>query len=345
MSRHKVARQRCLNVRVFCRGCVFRSNRPSHEGWTFIIILLLCFGVLTEYILHPILYPRPIHLAVFNSGVSLDREALRQIEAKAVAEYHIPSFTLVENAGRGVSDTLLHLGVKGNVLVLAGGGTKAAQGMAAARHLFTKLYDDDGVHVDVILCEPEDALSTEAKEHLRALTAVLADYQAYLARDPSLTERDKLVISTMSATPSVEDYNRLKTKLAAAEWIVDALLGPGSVGPLQQPLEKIIKLANSAGATNTNLNDDGLLYRRLSVDVPSGFDCETGKPVAGSFHSDHTVTFHALRPGFMKYQALMANRPRAANLLGRVHVVDLGFPWWFGAPSNQLTPRIPPSTS
>jgi hydroxyethylthiazole kinase-like uncharacterized protein yjeF len=57
----------------------------------------------------------------------------------------------------------------------------------------------------------------------------------------------------------------------------------------------------------------------LAVDVPSGLDCDTGKPVGATcVRATRTVTFVAEKIGF--------DRPEAQEYLGRVTVADIGCP-------------------
>jgi NAD(P)H-hydrate epimerase len=97
-------------------------------------------------------------------------------------------------------------------------------------------------------------------------------------------------------------------ELAGAEWVVDAILGTGAAGAPRRPADMAIRLMNAANA------------KRLAVDLPSGLDCETGEAAEPTFCADHTCTFVAPKVGFGK--------AAAARVLGQVHVVDIGVPWY-----------------
>jgi hypothetical protein len=58
----------------------------------------------------------------------------------------------------------------------------------------------------------------------------------------------------------------------------------------------------------------------LAVDVPSGIDCDTGRPIGGgpAIKADKTVTFVGLKSGFEGLDA--------QKYLGEVAVVDIGAP-------------------
>jgi NAD(P)H-hydrate epimerase len=91
-----------------------------------------------------------------------------------------------------------------------------------------------------------------------------------------------------------------------AIWCVDALFGTGLTGPIREPYEHMVAAINGGSA------------RILAVDIPSGLDCDTGKPLGPCVRADHTVTFVAPKAGF-------AN-PESREWTGEVHVVGIGAP-------------------
>lgn len=86
--------------------------------------------------------------------------------------------------------------------------------------------------------------------------------------------------------------------------IIDAILGTGFSGALREDVAAVIALVNASGA------------KVLSVDVPSGLDCNAGIAATNAVRADATVTFVALKAGF-------AN-PQAAAFLGQVTVCGIG---------------------
>lgn len=89
-------------------------------------------------------------------------------------------------------------------------------------------------------------------------------------------------------------------------WIVDALFGTGLTGPLRSPYDGLVNAINSSKATV------------FAVDIPSGLDCDTGKPLGATVRANHTVTFVAPKMGFAA--------PEAREWVGMVHVVGIGAP-------------------
>lgn len=89
-------------------------------------------------------------------------------------------------------------------------------------------------------------------------------------------------------------------------WIVDALFGTGLTGPLRAPYDAIVNAINDSKA------------KVLAVDIPSGLDCDAGKPLGATVRASHTVTFVAPKAGFAA--------PEAREWIGTVHVVGIGAP-------------------
>ena len=54
----------------------------------------------------------------------------------------------------------------------------------------------------------------------------------------------------------------------------------------------------------------------LAVDIPSGLDCDTGEPLGAAVRADYTVTFVAVKKGFVS--------AGAAGYTGRVFVASIG---------------------
>ncbi len=61
-----------------------------------------------------------------------------------------------------------------------------------------------------------------------------------------------------------------------------------------------------------------MLYPILSIDLPSGLDCDTGEPLGPCVHATKTITFVAEKAGF-------AN-PRSREFTGEIVIGDIGVP-------------------
>jgi NAD(P)H-hydrate epimerase len=88
--------------------------------------------------------------------------------------------------------------------------------------------------------------------------------------------------------------------------IIDAIFGTGLTEAPRPPFGDLAKAVN---------DDTGAV---LAVDVPSGLDCDTGKPPGDCIRANVTVTFVAEKVGFTE--------PVARRFLGDVVVGDIGCP-------------------
>jgi hydroxyethylthiazole kinase-like uncharacterized protein yjeF len=88
--------------------------------------------------------------------------------------------------------------------------------------------------------------------------------------------------------------------------VVDGLFGTGLDRPVGGEALRAIAWMNARGAPI------------LSIDVPSGLDCDTGRPLPDAVRAARTVTMVACKRGFLE--------PAAGPFIGRVEVVPIGGP-------------------
>jgi NAD(P)H-hydrate epimerase len=207
----------------------------------------------------------------------LSRDQIREVDRIAIEDYGIPGVVLMENAGRGVADTIERLGIEGPVAIFCGAGNNGGDGFVIARHLRIRGHD-----VQLFVCADRARIRGDALVHL------------------NIAESMRLPIEWI-ATDIEFSY-----ALGGADWIVDALLGTGSIGEPRPPINVAIDLINQARA------------KRLAVDIPSGLDCDSGQPSQTTIRADHTCTFFAQKPAM--------SIPSARPFLGEVHVLDIGAP-------------------
>jgi NAD(P)H-hydrate epimerase len=211
----------------------------------------------------------------------LSRDEVRAIDRRAIDEFGVPGAVLMENAGRGAAEVLVSLGVHGRVVVCCGKGNNGGDGFVIARHL-----DNRGVPVRVLLFAHSYELSSDAAINYRIL------------------HKSGVPIVVCGGVPV--NTAALWRELASAEWVVDALFGTGLAGAVCLPFDQVIAAINASGA------------KVLAVDIPSGLDCDTGKPLGSTVRAHHTVTFVATKKGF-------AN-PASREWTGVVHIADIGAP-------------------
>jgi len=213
----------------------------------------------------------------------LSRAEVREVDRLAIDEYGVPGVVLMENAGAGAARLLESLGVAGPVAIVCGKGNNGGDGFVIARHL-----DIAGFDVRLLLaCQPGE-IRGDAAVNFRIVT------------------RAGLTIMCL-ADPDRADW---EAGLADAAWIVDALLGTGASGPPTGPAARAIAAINAVRARGAT--------RVFAVDLPSGLDCDSGKPAGECVRADETATFVAPKRGF--------DAPGADAFTGRVHVVGIGAP-------------------
>ena len=197
----------------------------------------------------------------------LTRDQVRAFDAWAIERMAIPGAVLMENAGANAARWILdhlqnhrHAGVS----IFCGAGNNGGDGFVIARHLIGRK-----IPTTVILCATRDRVSGDALTHLTILDRMNA----------AIVEWD--ANSTADADEDVLQYCRPDTL------VVDALFGTGLSGPVRPPYDQIIDALNE-----TDLEI-------ISVDIPSGLDCDTGIPLGSTVVASATITFVAPKVGFL----------------------------------------------
>jgi NAD(P)H-hydrate epimerase len=197
------------------------------------------------------------------------RAGLRELDRRAVEEYHIPILVLMENAGRAVADAALrHIPSKRRALLLAGPGNNGGDGLVAARHLHNA-----GVAVTVLLLATREQYKDAAATQLAVIEAMQMPVE--------------------SLTPGHAELRDWMVDAAPEDLVIDALFGTGLSRPVEGLAAEVIRAANAAG------------HPILAVDIPSGLDGDTGTPVGGGeadtvIRAVETVSFCGGKKGFAK---------------------------------------------
>jgi len=143
---------------------------------------------------------------------------MRAVDRNAVA-LGVTELQLMESAGRALAD-MVRATSPARVLVLCGRGNNGGDGMVAARHL------QHGIDTDV--CYLDLGKRSPSCEHqLAALKHSRVGLHPFTCRD---------------------DLEVLKIRFDKADVIVDALLGIGASGELQEPLKTCVEMANASHA-------------------------------------------------------------------------------------------------
>jgi len=215
--------------------------------------------------------------------VVMTRDQVRVVDSWAINEVGIAGVVLMENAGRSCAELIkerLAEAASPKVCIFCGTGNNGGDGYVIARHLLS-----DGFNAAVIICGDSNKIKGDAKINLEILKKL-----GWPIDNLSLKEAD--------IAGGVENF------VSGADMVVDALLGTGMRGELNEEYKQLIESIN---AQNVPV---------LAVDIPSGLDCNSGQPLGGAIRAECTVTFVAVKTGF--------TNPQADQYTGKVYVASIG---------------------
>jgi hydroxyethylthiazole kinase-like uncharacterized protein yjeF len=213
----------------------------------------------------------------------MTRDEVRAFDAWAIQHVGIPGVVLMENAGRACADLIQQrlAGIdRPRVCVVCGTGNNGGDGFVIARHLL-----NDGLAVTLALCGDRSKVAGDAKIHL--------DVLQHMGQP----------IESLDVGARAIDV-RIKELASGAHLVVDAIFGTGLRGDVSPPCARLIEAMNRLGIPI------------VSVDIPSGLDADTGRPLGAAIRATLTVTFVAMKRGFLSSEA--------RSYTGEVMVASIG---------------------
>lgn len=214
------------------------------------------------------------------------REQVRAFDRYATERLGVPSIVLMENAGRRIADVardMIQDLADPHVLILAGRGNNGGDGFVVARHLAIA-----GIRAEVALLAACDQVQGDAKTNLEILNRM--GFSVHCVDGPA-----------------EEILHELQPLLEAADLVIDGLMGTGAKGKVREPYASVVTAVNAARK------------RVLAIDIPSGLDCDTGRPLGPTIRAEKTVTMAALKQGFRAAET--------KTYTGEVVVADIGVPF------------------
>jgi NAD(P)H-hydrate epimerase len=214
----------------------------------------------------------------------MSRDEVRRVDAWAIQEIGVPGVVLMENAGRRCAELAIRIlagAADPKVCVFCGGGNNGGDGYVIARHLLNA-----GVPTRVVLCGDPAKVQGDARINLDVLERLGHRVECV---DPGCE----------GAVASIRGFG------GDASLIVDALFGTGLRGQLRPEYRAVVEAINALGRPI------------LAVDIPSGLDCDTGRPLGAAIRAAYTVTFVAVKKGFLA-------SPEAESYVGELHVASIG---------------------
>jgi len=210
-------------------------------------------------------------------GDSISSSEMRALEANA-EYYGLSLLQLMENAGCKIAqETMSRFPKKKRVVIFCGLGGNGGDGFVAARHLLNA-----GYLITVILVgKPRDINHEAALKNWLIL-------ESLMQHKVSLIE-----VTDSSNIPQVP-----------TDIVIDALLGTGTKGQLKTPIFQLVDHINSLNAF------------KISVDVPTGIDSDTGEVLGTAVKANLTITFHKEKVGLRK----------ARKYVGELALAEIGLP-------------------
>ncbi|QEE15936.1 NAD(P)H-hydrate dehydratase [Promethearchaeum syntrophicum] len=214
-------------------------------------------------------------MSFFFDKDTITAEDVSQLDANS-ASLGIPNGYLMECAGLQATNKIYEhykLNSSSSVVIMCGIGNNGGDGLCIARHLATR-----GISVFVILLGDSIHIRTQESrlnwELVNTLTLKIRSY-------------------------SIKNIKQLKTLCKSeffmnADIIIDALLGTGVTGKIREPISTAIDMINQSNLP------------KISIDVPSGMNPDTGQITEKSVNCDFCITFHAKKKGFANIKTWVA---------------------------------------
>lgn len=220
---------------------------------------------------------------VNENSIVMNRSEVRAFDSWAINTVGIPGVVLMENAGQGCAE-LIKEKLEGiaypKVCIFCGTGNNGGDGYVIARHLANA-----GMEISVVICGQYEKIKGDARINLDIIEKMGLLIEQLDIADNGLP--DKVVGFTKNC-----------------DMLVDSLFGTGLKGWLSDEYVRLIESINKQGIPV------------IAVDIPSGLDCDTGRPLGAAVKAEATVTFVAMKKGF--------TFDGAAKYTGRVYVASIG---------------------
>ena len=214
----------------------------------------------------------------------VNRETIYSLDKKASQTYHIAPAILMERAGVAIYHKMKQEGYftkKRHITIIVHPGNNGGDGLVLARELKKAGHD-----ILLISFEENNRKSPLFQENLLALQAM------------------KVPKVSVKYHKDLKDINVL---INCSDMIIDALFGVGLNRRLSPLANDLIDLCNK----NTSCT-------KISIDVPSGLDSDTGLNYGNVFCADHTYTLVAPKIGFYLN--------KAEQYLGKLTICAIGLP-------------------
>lgn len=206
-------------------------------------------------------------------------EIMRMIDSYCINELHIPGIVLMENAALKVVKNI-DLDKYDSFCIVCTKGNNGGDGFAIARHLHIL-----GKSVEIFLVGGKENMKPDCKINYDIL---------------------KNMGIHIDKVDNLEDINELRDCIERNQVTIDAIFGTGLSRNVEGIFESVISIINE--------NSKYI----ISVDVPSGFDSNTGEILGKCIRANETVSFELYKRGFLNYGT--------DKVTGKIIIEKIGIP-------------------
>jgi NAD(P)H-hydrate epimerase len=210
-------------------------------------------------------------------------DQMKTLDRRTIHERDVRGIDLMENAGKGATEVILrrfpHLPRK-RVAIIAGKGNNGGDAFVIARHLIKR-----GLGVNIFLLAENEAVKGDAKTNLDILT------------------KDGIEVREL-VTP--REFESVKDDLLSHDLFIEGILGTGLSSEVKGYYREVISALNATGKPI------------VAIDIPSGLDATSGKPLGTCIKATFTPTFALPKVGQLIHPGV--------EFVGELQVIDIGIP-------------------
>ncbi len=210
-------------------------------------------------------------------------DQMKNLDRRTIHERGVSGIDLMENAGKGATEVILrrfpNLPRK-RVAIIAGRGNNGGDAFVIARHLI-----DKGLRVSVFLLAEDKAIKGDAKTNLDVLT------------------KGAIEVKELA---TLEEFEAIRDDLLSHDLFIEGILGTGLASEVKGYYKEVISALNATGKSI------------VAIDIPSGLDATSGKPLGTCIKAAFTPTFGLPKVGQLIHPGV--------EFVGELEVIDIGIP-------------------
>lgn len=208
----------------------------------------------------------------------MSKKNCSNIDKQTIDEYNMPGIILMENAAEQIFRNIRTLGNR--YIIFCGNGNNGADGLAIGRKF---IFDNKDVLF--ILLKPRKNPTEEFQVNFNILKSLKVN---------------------MMIIDDIDKLDEIQHLIEDFPIVIDSIFGIGLDRKLNDFYFKIIDIINNSNK------------KIIAVDVPSGLDADSGRPLGSAVKAHITYTVEVIKKGFIEYSAL--------EYLGDLKVIQIGIP-------------------